>query len=426
MLHQFGHHALSRQYLQSVGLVRMLLWVPEIRKTDIYATLPWRRNGHNIGLNFAFQISETVSVHSLGDVYQNQIERQSLRRTRSPALDILNQRDVQYRMQNLGVRAPKGRQLQVEDILQDNDNPAGPISPLHAGGESVDELLTKIDTASSRIEEIQTSVRNKRPTDRAALEALEFPQLALDAERHCHKGSQTLQKPSIDRLVVLADLVLTITRIEANLKSLEDRGVGGAILEDLIHRIHALNQTYNELLEKASPFMRMLVHNLVDDHMVYHLSPSILAFYERSYEPLKANADDFWPEKGLSLFDFMPKERDLAVPDLASSEEAARFCSELMQILFSSNSLTLPQALDRVGVNAAQDLIPMVPAITDARKGGRLDPNNVRVRMVTEEMLEGLVKAFFEWPFRPQSWELALDNDGPAAKEEEPNEDSAV
>ncbi|KAF2207370.1 hypothetical protein CERZMDRAFT_91799 [Cercospora zeae-maydis SCOH1-5] len=48
----------------------------------------------------------------------------------------------------------------------------------------------------------------------------------------------------------------------------------------------------------------------------------------------------------------------------------------------------------------------MVPAITDPRKGGRLDPKHMKVRQLTSEMLEGLIKAWFEWPFKPDGWEL--------------------
>jgi transcription factor 1 len=41
------------------------------------------------------------------------------------------------------------------------------------------------------------------------------------------------------------------------------------------------------------------------------------------------------------------------------------------------------------------------------------------VRMLTPEMVEGLVKAFLEWPFRPSTVELALAQDASVAQEDD-------
>lgn len=402
----------------------MLIWTPEYQKTDILAVLPWRRTAHNVGLSLGFHISEAACVHPMQNVFQNDAHRE--RRRRSPLLDSLNQRDVQHRMRKAGMSAPAGRQLCAGETLEVTSDLTRSISPLETNTGSVAELLSRIETVSSRVEQMHAWIRNKHLPDRNTLATLEFPQVALDAPHYCHKGSTTLQRPTIERVTVLADLAFSVISTEAALKAFEDRDIDESVLQDLNRRVLELNQAHNELIERASPFIKGLVQTFVEDYIAFWKTPSVVTFDNRSYEPLKADLDDFWPQTSLSLFDFMPKGRDLAVPDLANSEEATRFCVDLLQTLFNSTSLTLPQGLDRVGVNAAQDLIPMVPAITDARKGGRLDPNNLRVRMITEEMIEGLVKAFFEWPFRPQSWELALHNDVPATKEDESEVDHAA
>lgn len=417
MLYQLGHHVLSNQYFQNAGLVRMLLWMPEMHKTDILAILPWQRTSFNVGLDMAFRISEAVSVQSIDTVHH--LRRNSPEaRSRNAHLNSMNEREVERRMQQADLSVPAVRELQTSNNANHLNAPPKVVSPLTSKVESVAELYAKIESASSRIEQMDWWIRGRTPKDRTMIETTEFPQVALDVEKYSY-SSALAQQPTRDRITVLSDLTLRLIKIEANLKTFEDQKIDGATLEDLYRNVHDVNQKFSDLMEKAAYQIKIAVRDLVDDHMAYYLSPSVLSFYERSYEALKATAKDFWPEKSLALFDFMPKTRDLTVPDLASSDEATRFCADLLQILFSSPGLTLPQALDRVGVNAAQDLIPMVPAITDARKGGRLNPNNVKVRMVTEEMVEGLVKAFFEWPFRPQSWELPLASDSPEAKQEE-------
>ena len=94
--------------------------------------------------------------------------------------------------------------------------------------------------------------------------------------------------------------------------------------------------------------------------------------------------------------------------DVASQSESAKVVQQLLKHLYIGVSLSVVHQLNRVAPNAGNDLPRLVPEITDARKGGRLDPVKVVVRMLSEEMIEGLCKAFLEWPFRPAMWQLAL------------------
>lgn len=408
MLHQLGRHALANQYFQNAGLVRMMLWLPEVYKPAILAAVPWLRSGFNVGLDMGLNISEAVFVESLDSIYQGRTNAFKQRRRRSGILDDLSNHDVQERMRKAEISPPQGRQLQS---LDSGSPPAVksvvPVSPLSPNIGSVSELQAKIDITSSRLRDMFSWLRYAITPNKAALATIEYPQAAVAVEEFLKLSNQGLKK---ERITVLLDLALRLVNIETNFKELEDNNADRTSLGDLRKSILVLDHEFTDLFERASMYTKTAVQDLFEDQMAFFLSPSLLTLYQRSYQPLKADADEFWPKQDLALFDIIPKGRDLAVPGLANSEEATRFCAELLQMLFTSRGLSLPQALDRVGVNAAKDLIPMVPAITDARKGGRLNPNNLRVRMVTEEMVEGLVKAFFEWPFRPQSWELALAN----------------
>ena len=189
---------------------------------------------------------------------------------------------------------------------------------------------------------------------------------------------------------------------------MEDAEIEQAVLDQLRAQVLSLDALINSIVEKAPDRTSNFIEHLVEDQIAFYSPSPLMAWDRRSYEPLQAQASDFWPNFEMTLLDFTPKSIDLTVPDLADSRECARFCNDLLRTLFSSKNQPLPLVLDRVGVNASKDLIPMVPAITDVRRGGRLNPNNLKVQMVTTEMIEGLVKAFFEWPFRPEKWELTL------------------
>ncbi|KAK3071438.1 hypothetical protein LTR53_008643, partial [Teratosphaeriaceae sp. CCFEE 6253] len=130
--------------------------------------------------------------------------------------------------------------------------------------------------------------------------------------------------------------------------------------------------------------------------------------------PLKADPTEFWPHNQLMLLDMVPKPRDLAVPDLMSRSEGAKLCELLLRSLLQSTTKTFAEALDSMGPNAARDLIPMIPAAFDTRTGGRMNPYNIRTRMLSEDTIEGLVKAWVEWPFKPslEDLELAADSGG--------------
>ena len=123
----------------------------------------------------------------------------------------------------------------------------------------------------------------------------------------------------------------------------------------------------------------------------------------------------------MMLVDMLPKTRDFSVPDLATATQSIKTAQMLLRILFESRAQTLPHGLERVAPNAGKDLIPQVPAITDPRRGGRLNAERVRVKMLSDEMVEGLVKAWTEWPFKPSSieMELALESMGESGGEEE-------
>ena len=70
--------------------------------------------------------------------------------------------------------------------------------------------------------------------------------------------------------------------------------------------------------------------------------------------------------------------------------------------------MTVPEALDELAFGAAEALIPQVPSLTDPKRGGSRDVNELTCRTLTTEMLEGLMDAWQKWPFRLTSREMLI------------------
>ena len=414
VLHQMGYDVLSKQYLQRSGLVRMLWWVPEMYKPMVFScNAPSNRSNFNVRLGLAANVTEVAGVSPIDQMVDRR-HAISVHRKRLGAFDDANANAVAKRMHETGLLIPEGREIQKKPSpSRDPDRDPAIVSPFERTAESAGALQSKLDGTLTRIEDLATWVLGpgRSPSIsltesyKVACESFEYPQCPAAAKQY-KKHSPV----SEERVTVLMDLGLRLINIEAGFKQLEERISKQASLDDLRLGILSLDKKFNKLLDLGAKFTARAARELIEDQISFHLSPPLMALDRRSYEPLQAESSDFWPNYDLYLMDMVPKRTDISVPDLADSREATAFCADLVKLLFGNTNQPLALALNRIGINAGKDLIPMVPAITDARKGGRLNPDNLKVRMVTEEMIVGLVKAFFEWPFRPQSWELALAN----------------
>jgi len=189
-----------------------------------------------------------------------------------------------------------------------------------------------------------------------------------------------------------------------------------AELDELRKRILLLDDEHMVAMAQRGDIYVRVAIELIDEQISLTSPTPILLRDRREYEPLKAEATEFWPRAEMTLLDMVPSGRDISVPDLVDVQESQKLAYEIIRRLFLKKASPLATALDRLGPNAAQDLIPMVPAITDARKGGRLNPNRMKARMITDEMLAGLTKATVEWPFRPTTLELELMSVGGGAE----------
>ena len=415
LLHQMPYNALSNELFQRSGLVRMLWWIPERLKHHVLPRSPFLRSPFSQGIEMGAEPTEVAGVKSVQDLQ----DAHAHSRRRAAIYNRMAIDDVAKRMQAAGMSAPKGRELLGVDhdkgveVTEDSHK-----SPLHPTATTIAELEADISKVKDRLARIQECCHNRRLRGAAKLlETLEYPQCIPMLERYIEKS-----KLPLDRGPLLMDLSLRILNLEASYKDLEDSTASDttsrSALEALKPAILHLDDATQDFATFFSHHQGEALHDLNEEQLAFYTTPPLTPFSRRAYEPLKLSEKDFFPpSNNLALLDLTPKTRDLSVPDLADSREGVRVCAEMLRALYATRNRGVVDALNGFAVNAGNDLVPMVPAISDVRRGGRLNPNRVRAKMLSEEMVEGLVKAFFEWPFRPQTWELSVVDAAPGGME---------
>lgn len=413
VLFAMANDCLAKAGFFEAGLVRMLWWVPDESKEHLVsANIPSNRSALDVGLDMAFGISEVAGVKSMHSLLDTSV---SLFRKRLDILDSIVSAQVATRMQERGLIVPRSEEPIPSQIKPGKQ--VNVLSPLANLTHDAATLENHITVLAARLEEIfnwagSWRVQTEKNGDlvQASLDSLQYPQ--SDAIEVTRRGrSISADKSGRARRVVLLDLGLRLLNAEASCNEVAEKSsLDRETLDGLRERILALGKRYNELAECGGSKIVTVVNEFLEDQLAFFSSSPLISWDRRSYEPFQIAPEDLFPTNDVALLDFMPKAVDLSVPDLADAREGAKLCAQLLKSLFSMKSQSLPVVLERIAVNASKDLIPQVPAITDARKGGRLNPEDLKVRMLTTEMIEGLVKAWFEWPFRPQSWELSLVN----------------
>lgn len=341
---------------------------------------------------------------------------------------------VEQRMAEKGLEVPAGRKMpkvmeaiKVEDDVHTTDSvmktTCTTTKELKAASKKFDKWLEFVQVEMVK-DQLDGRAKNM-PTPERIEELIEkyvrYRQ-AVDAVESRRPFSIDFIANTVQyvRVVVIKDLEARLINLEAEYAAVRDTNPDPKALDVCRDSILASGKLVAHLnLKFLGERRRDHTSALTDDLLSAEAQPATIHRDRRLYEPLQAKTEEFWPQYELTLLDITPDTRDLSAPGIANRREGTKICQELLKYLFHSPKMPVPVALERVAPNAAQDLIPEVPAITDARRGGRLDPGTMSVRMLTPEMVEGLVKAFLEWPFRPSTVQLALEQDAGFTQEDD-------
>jgi len=434
ILQHMTYGALTNDIFQRSGLVRMLWWAPDATKTMTLPTNIRGKRGYDMSLQMGASLTEVAGVSRL----ETALRKSKMDSPRTPKMDAYVAGRVKRGMAEKGQVIPEGREqpMALEPTMLEDDFHAHD-SILKTTCTTIDDLEKAVKDYKELLEEMQAvlvSTRIRKEGGRLGnrtSEALRNMytrhvryQQSVDAIKsrpndmtfHSSKGAEF-------RAVVAMDTTARLLNLEANYAAVREINftpasndpdyptatAAAAALSTLHDQILALNKFHATLIDGiVSSSTMKTIHTLLEDLISLEAQPPIIPRDRRPHEPLRAFPHEFWPQYDLTLLDLTPRPRDLSSPGVADKVEGIRACQEVIKIVHSSTAIPLTTALDRVAPNAAQDLVPLVPAITDARKGGRMDPSQMSVRMLSHEMMDGLIRAFLEWPFRPSSVDLAL------------------
>ena len=407
---KMANGALENVFMHRYGLMRMLWWVPDDEKQSMLAYWESSKTAFNSHLNMGTALTEVAGCTPLW-------HQKSETSIRPPFMEVAAEKRVQKSMDTLGMRLPEGR---LPNIATKSPSKIGSIeagevkfvSPLQTSTKTLAQLRGLIEISEARLTRLKTWPNRlktePKPKELAwAMETIEYPQCIPCTMHH---AETTAKRGRPDRLAISLDLLLRVVALEANYKAIEEKRKKHEKLKPLEARIRALDEEVWALLALRGDQYTGFLADILNEQITFFSEPRVLPRDSRQFEAFQIKKDEFWPPSEVSLIDMTPSGRAMAVPGLADASGVVKVCVELSKYLFSNRRYSVPAALDRLSPNAAQDLLPLAPSITDPRKGGRMNPHRMSVVMLTQEMIHELGNAFIEWPFKPDFIELVLTN----------------
>jgi transcription factor 1 len=436
ILQHMTYAALTNDIFQRSGLVRMLWWAPDSTKTAILPTNIRGKRSYDMALQMGASITEVAGVSRL----ETSLRKSKMDAPRPPEMDAFVAGRVKREMAERGQVVPKGREqpMALKPSTKEGDAHAHD-SFVKTTCTTTDDLVVAIGEYRKHLKDTQGVLsRLKSRKSGSKMDDLTRDgvdnlykrhvryQQSKDAIRSRPKEQNFFSSMGAEfKSILLMDTILRLINLEANYAAVSETKPDPKVLGSLREKILALNKTCDAWTEENSSMSKMkTIHILLEDLISIESQPPTISRDRRPYEPLQAFSHEFWPHYDLTLLDVTPRLVDLSSPGIADKVEAAKACQEVLKIIYSSPAIPLTTALDRVAPNAANDLLPLVPEILDARKGGRMDPSQMSVRMLSQEMMVGLIRAFLEWPFRPSSVDLALAQGEGQTLGEDDGEDS--
>ena len=188
----------------------------------------------------------------------------------------------------------------------------------------------------------------------------------------------------------LADLGEDIYKLECKILGLEE----GKEKEEELVKLKTLEGDFDAGLQKVTQVYRPAVLSEIDDRLAIRSPVRRLAWDSRPFEPLIAKEDEVWPPNGVVLIDSTPRP----IPP-GKSPDWYDWLQDFASALMESTPMSVVAALENLQHGAAE-LVTRAPSLTNPAKGGRRNLQQLRVRMLTVEMVEELCQAFRDWPFR--------------------------
>lgn len=390
-LFDWAEDIMSGSEFHAAGPVRMLLWCPEQDATTFMPHTIGRRSKLSLMLEMTCHIEEIVG--SCESVTERQAKRDQV-------IEIESGKRVAKLMEKSGVTVPPGRETHLHQMIQEaltqsGGHDAGPATettsiPSRSWHKELQGLRRRFKDV-----EIPQDQSGRRKLAKIPPEIVKNPAFArfLELERNLKHKQKTTG--------VVEELLQDQSQIDALYLQVDDPHLEEAQRTATLADIRGKSQNLRDGLENLSTKYRNEFEFFKHDRKAYAQNPPLLMWDHRSAEPLKAHKEEFYPAKGLCLLDIEPRH-----PFPYPMTVAQRTFFRLLTTTLWQNAWDNLRILDHIAPGAFDAVNPKVPSLRDPARGGERNIQDLPIRRLTPEMAHGLVKAWFDWPFRPDLAEL--------------------
>lgn len=370
------------------GPVRLLMWIPgNLRTSALPYTVGYRKR-FSLRLELACHIEEII----------NHTDPPRMKEPRRPEfLDIASSIRVLREMEKSNIHIPHLRQdvshQRAREFLETSGgrdlekmmDPLAITSPTTRAWHREMEQLEK-DFSDGQFRRVSDVSADKKSLSPKYLRLVELQR----NWRHTQKI-----KVMMENLVQEQDVIDSLERDACSdeLDALER----GAKSKELTY----FSERFNARLEHMSVRLRSQFKQYRDDRRAFFRDLPLLMWDRRMAEPVVAHDNEVHPNVPFSLLDFQPHP-----PDLYPLTEEQMKQGDLMMMALFEHPEACFSSLDGTAPGACNAIIPKVPALRDPLRGGRRDVSLLHAKMLTPEMIHGMIKAWDVWPSKPSLSQL--------------------
>lgn len=409
LFHHFASAAWSNDIFHTFGSVRTLFWAQHDDFNSMIAQSVTGMQKANAGLEMTLDMNVVVTAEhgerkfgkgSIGREPQYELEStiRALQRGKDRGMELPDHRRDSVHECAADIEELSGRTGRTRsDVIQDY------LYRRHLNGNLTTGLLAKgfvdVYDTERRLREdypeinfdIEKPTQGKHRAPRISTKLKDHP--AYEEIATFYKGRSATQhsmkiKQRVERI---ADIGEDMHRLECQVLAMAD----GPEKEASMKKLKAMEIDWQHHLDTIPANYLSAPFSETDDRLAIRTPPyPRLQWDRRPFEPLVMRADEVWPQNRLTLVSSEPIPRPAA-----QSADWYEWVQDFVFGLYAEPAKSIGHALDTMQ-HGLSDIMKDCPSLKDPAKGGRMNLDQLRVRLLTSDIIEELVTAYKDWPFK--------------------------
>ncbi|CAO2656407.1 Nn.00g052100.m01.CDS01 [Neocucurbitaria sp. VM-36] len=407
LFHHFAAAASTNDLFHAFGLVRTLFWV---QQEDFSPMIAQSMAGMQKANRF---LEMTHNINTVATALRTHRKLGKGSSGREPQYEIESTiRALKVGREN-GMKIPQHRRDSTYDFAQEINKLTNGTGISRSG--AIQDYLHKQQLAGkSTIGLLQESFIELYDQERSIRK--EYPELEID-QTVPEPGKKATPRPDLTGHVAQEEIrhyfkkrpnVWNNIKVKAGVEELADIGEELYNLECRIlemedgpqkdvnmKKLEDLDRIWQQRVDNFATNFSAAPISEVDDRLAIRTPPCPrLQWDRRPFEPLVMSPDEVWPQNRLLLISAEP------IPTPSSQDpDWFEWMQDFVFGLYSQPAMSIDHALDKMQ-HGLSGIIQDCPTLKNPKKGGRLLMHHLRVRMLTIEMIEELVSAYRNWPFK--------------------------